>query len=1197
MPDDTTLDPMSLVDLLQTEPAALQKLRELLEIPAEPDPADLVVALDPPMFDRLVGPLTIAVPARMLADPEALDPLIEAVLSYDDGRIVNSVEKNLLLGDPEGAPAVRLQKMVDLKVKQSLGDVEPAVNANIEATVRQAVMDPELLPLAGRISKAIDAKFMRLKPSNISNDMMNEIVGCTVDQVCDDERLLQRLAKGIGPQLQAEHLTDVVKHDLSAHLLEYLQNSESSMNDLRNALLTKEVTETLIQLFLATPSYIEALTKHATFQSYVQRMARPTAPAPTSFALDPQPKPQQRVGELITVGQVDQAVVAALGRLGALYSSVPTVGIRQQVRYIDATDLEEDELADALTRLAAAGTVRIDPRRPEHYYLNEPAAPPAGAPAEVSSGLVAPPVPCSRCGQTDAHVCLPAVLKMMREDKSFLQELGAHLGAQHHVHVANALLNDHDRRTEMCETLTEHLVRPVTEQLMPELTDRVLDALPLNNMAQLILPLVKKELSVGISTMEQRLRDKVRAPAQPNSLLDGPVDAPDAPCSPPMPPRTDVQQALQVISKAMQEDPDFAWSWHSNIAMTAFDAGAPHAEANARAADFMSRAFSVNTRDSEAYRSNQAVHTQQEVQLQDLAQTQRVNVARGATAVLQKLTVGMRIGWYTTEDHEQYLEELMQEEPHDNPGDLDQLAHKDLTAEPPNIGLIVPVPGATLGAPAPLCPSDACLIQTEGPGEAMHYATSYLSMAAVFLDPDVLAVTVHDPNRYMSTPPLYHWFNTEKAKDPRDCTPCLACGARARILEPVDPDLKAFNTGFRICSQCDHISYTDERMPPPVPHAAYKEYSGREGLPAPAPPLSVAPACAPSAHQPPPAPTFAQDATKPYGQQPRPGAMLNAMNAGGPPPAEPVWPARQLQSTEQPAPRPQLKETQGQDPKLWVCTNPECRFGGVPDGDGGCSRCGADCRQSGTDVVSTHHPSHRHLPGYSQELKMATHVCLNCSNGNVVQDDGTCSFCLVQMERNRAGGYTCPTCAFTVTGNFVCAETPSCWRVCTDPSGDGTPALPPPHMAPAEMGKVDPVYPGDPTKPAASSAVHMSHENNMRTAPWWRMPVAEAAEVLEAKLQAQGGSHKAAIRLWLEDYSSWSAAQYAGASLPGMHPCNETERIEFGKEILSLTLPHRNDRNLSAGRAMVASEIKALLRSRNPDAAPEWIEAQLAGLV
>tara|TARA_Y100000034_G_C6803253_1_gene360457 strand:- start:507 stop:935 length:429 start_codon:yes stop_codon:yes gene_type:complete len=59
--------------------------------------------------------------------------------------------------------------------------------------------------------------------------------------------------------------------------------------------------------------------------------------------------------------------------------------------------------------------------------------------------------------------------------------------------------------------------------------------------------------------------------------------------------QTPVEKALEVMSEAMKADPGFAWSWHCNVAMAARDAGAPHKEANERAADFMKRAFGVDT--------------------------------------------------------------------------------------------------------------------------------------------------------------------------------------------------------------------------------------------------------------------------------------------------------------------------------------------------------------------------------------------------------------------------------------------------------------------------------------------------------------------------------------------------------------------------------------------------------------------------
>lgn len=57
----------------------------------------------------------------------------------------------------------------------------------------------------------------------------------------------------------------------------------------------------------------------------------------------------------------------------------------------------------------------------------------------------------------------------------------------------------------------------------------------------------------------------------------------------------DVLAALTVISEAMKADHDYAWTWHCNVAMTAQDAGAPHDRANVWAAEFMKRAFNVDT--------------------------------------------------------------------------------------------------------------------------------------------------------------------------------------------------------------------------------------------------------------------------------------------------------------------------------------------------------------------------------------------------------------------------------------------------------------------------------------------------------------------------------------------------------------------------------------------------------------------------
>jgi Zn-finger protein len=56
-----------------------------------------------------------------------------------------------------------------------------------------------------------------------------------------------------------------------------------------------------------------------------------------------------------------------------------------------------------------------------------------------------------------------------------------------------------------------------------------------------------------------------------------------------------IKEALDTLRKAMEEDPEYAWTWHCNLAIMAVDAGAPHKEANERAGDFMKHLFGVNT--------------------------------------------------------------------------------------------------------------------------------------------------------------------------------------------------------------------------------------------------------------------------------------------------------------------------------------------------------------------------------------------------------------------------------------------------------------------------------------------------------------------------------------------------------------------------------------------------------------------------
>lgn len=67
--------------------------------------------------------------------------------------------------------------------------------------------------------------------------------------------------------------------------------------------------------------------------------------------------------------------------------------------------------------------------------------------------------------------------------------------------------------------------------------------------------------------------------------------APPSPASVP----GDVPSAMAVVCKALQDDPEYAWSWHCNIAMSAFDEGMGHYAANKAAARFLGLLAGVDT--------------------------------------------------------------------------------------------------------------------------------------------------------------------------------------------------------------------------------------------------------------------------------------------------------------------------------------------------------------------------------------------------------------------------------------------------------------------------------------------------------------------------------------------------------------------------------------------------------------------------
>jgi len=58
----------------------------------------------------------------------------------------------------------------------------------------------------------------------------------------------------------------------------------------------------------------------------------------------------------------------------------------------------------------------------------------------------------------------------------------------------------------------------------------------------------------------------------------------------------ELDASVATFINAMRKDPDYAWAWHCNIAMSAFDAGCPHGVANEGAARFLQLLAGVDTR-------------------------------------------------------------------------------------------------------------------------------------------------------------------------------------------------------------------------------------------------------------------------------------------------------------------------------------------------------------------------------------------------------------------------------------------------------------------------------------------------------------------------------------------------------------------------------------------------------------------------
>ena len=65
------------------------------------------------------------------------------------------------------------------------------------------------------------------------------------------------------------------------------------------------------------------------------------------------------------------------------------------------------------------------------------------------------------------------------------------------------------------------------------------------------------------------------------------------------------KDAMDHLRNKFKKDPEYAWSWHCNIAMASYDEGLSKPKANKAAARFMKNCFDVDTSKSEYYKYTQ----------------------------------------------------------------------------------------------------------------------------------------------------------------------------------------------------------------------------------------------------------------------------------------------------------------------------------------------------------------------------------------------------------------------------------------------------------------------------------------------------------------------------------------------------------------------------------------------------------------
>lgn len=73
-----------------------------------------------------------------------------------------------------------------------------------------------------------------------------------------------------------------------------------------------------------------------------------------------------------------------------------------------------------------------------------------------------------------------------------------------------------------------------------------------------------------------------------------------------------IKKSIDILKEAIQEDDDYAWTWHCNFAVPFQDEGASHEQANRAAARIMSLLFEVDVTKLEQWQSF-PWHTNQQV--------------------------------------------------------------------------------------------------------------------------------------------------------------------------------------------------------------------------------------------------------------------------------------------------------------------------------------------------------------------------------------------------------------------------------------------------------------------------------------------------------------------------------------------------------------------------------------------------------